>query len=275
MHFERGKLSWENWRNKYPSPTPHPALKKLNETFEAPPVIMSQPLFRALNALADTQIDPTPIQRRLNLSAANGNQTNKSIDVKLTLMQQDLGPLEGPNVAGPALRQAERWWRGEGGGGGVRKQTQRFRWATKEPLYGSQPWPLPSLPALQRALCTSLARQNSNADPWSQRSTVCKQQPAKKRKKKEKRIPSELLQFSFNSDCSPCLLRSQCSTTHPSCMCVCGCSGWRAANPDTEWVRSGHPEGITNRWLLVPLIPYTVKQASLDTSHSSVSILSR
>lgn len=82
---------------------------------------MSRPLSRALNAPADTQIDPTPMQRRLNLSAANGNQTNKSIDPKLTLMQQDLGPLEGPNVAWPALRQAERWWR-RGGGSGERQK---------------------------------------------------------------------------------------------------------------------------------------------------------
>lgn len=42
-----------------------------------------------------------------------------------------------------------------------------------------------------------------------------------------------------------------------------------------EWVRSGYAEGITNRWLLVPLIPYTVKQAFLENSHSNMSILRR
>lgn len=136
MRFKGGELSWENSRNKKHPSAP---FKKLNETFEARSVIMSQPLSRALNALANTQIDPTPMQQRLNFSAANGNQTNKSIDLKLTLMQQDLGPLEGPNVAWPALRQAERWWRGEGGRGAVRKQTQRFRWVTKNPCTGHSP----------------------------------------------------------------------------------------------------------------------------------------
>lgn len=81
----------------------------LNETFEAPSLITRQPLFRAPNAPADTQIDPTPMQSRLNLSAANDNQTNKSIDMQLTLMQQRLRPLQGPNVA------AERRWRVEKG----------------------------------------------------------------------------------------------------------------------------------------------------------------
>lgn len=38
-------------------------------------------------------------------------------------------------------------------------------------------------------------------------------------------------------------------------------------------VRSGYAEGRPNRWLLVPLIPYRVKQASLENSHSNMSIL--
>ena len=49
---------------------------------------------------------------------------------------------------------------------------------------------------------------------------------------------------------------------------------YSAADPDT-WVRSGSAEGITNRWLLVPLIPYTVKQAFLENSHFNMSILRR
>lgn len=60
----------------------------------------------------------------------------------------------------------------------------------------------------------------------------------------------------------------------PSVLCICvWCSEWSAPNPD--WARSSYPEGITNRWLLVPLIPYTVKQALLENSHSNMTILSR
>lgn len=61
-------------------------------------------------------------------------------------------------------------------------------------------------------------------------------------------------------------------TLNISHACVCYteyCSERSAANPDT-WVKSGHPEGITNRWLLVPLIPYTVKQALLENSHPNI-----
>lgn len=41
-----------------------------------------------------------------------------------------------------------------------------------------------------------------------------------------------------------------------------------------HWPMLSSSGGITNRWLLVPLIPYTVKQALLEKSHSNMSILS-
>lgn len=86
---------------------------------------------------------------------------------------------------------------------------------------------------------------------------------------------TSLIQTETWNDCqdSGCAYQPLCACVR-ACVCLCEwCSGWSAPNPD--WARSSYPKGITNRWLLVPLIPYTVKQALLENSHSNMSILSR
>ncbi len=69
-----------------------------------------------------------------------------------------------------------------------------------------------------------------------------------------------------------CILRTH---VHESSACapVQVPSGARCSET-RHWPMLGSSGEITNRWLLVPLIPYTVKQALLEMSHSNMSILS-
>lgn len=149
---------------------------------------------------------------------------------------------------------------GRAGMGRVNK-LERFRSPTKGPCPGQVSDHSPHfLPASE-----NLFLQKSNTDLQSQRSTVYKHKPDKR--------PSI---FPLNCWDWHCLLRFDCNAAHQSCLCVLHWMLFRMkCSKSRHWVRSGHPEGITNRWLLVPLIPYTVKQAFLENSHSNMSILSR
>lgn len=111
--------------------------------------------------------------------------------------------------------------------------------------------------------------RKSDPDFWRQRSALHKHKP----EKRPTVFPLNCWATAPNS--RHCLLRFVCNAAHQSCLCVLPSVLLRMkCSKSRHWVRSGHPEGITNRWLLVPLIPYTVKQAFLENSHSNMSILS-
>lgn len=155
-------------------------------------------------------------------------------------------------------------WNGEG------KYTGEVQVTNKEPLSWSSLWPFSSLPSCIWNPCAApfLTKVKDRLlKPKDQQctSTSLKKGPI---------IFS--LNCSCNSDSRHCLLRSECNAAHQSCLCVLHWVLFRIkCSKSRHWVRSGHPEGITNRWLLVLLIPYTVKQAFLENSHSNMSILSR